>query len=164
MDGCLAKPGSSMDYQFDLMSNRTSIQRDGATPEPQAYDATQQLTQTVTNGSTVTMLYDNNGNRTSPNGTYASNKLNQYTVFAGIVPGYDDNGNLKSYNGWAYTYDAQNRLKTVKQGETLVEQFWYDGLNRVISRSLNGAVTFNVYDAWNWECPNRVRSWDCREW
>ena len=110
MDGCLAKPGSSMDYQFDLMSNRTSIQRDGATPEPQAYDAIQQLTQTVTDGGAVTMAYDNNGNRTSTNGGYVSNNLNQYTVFAGIGATYDGNGNLASYDGWSYSYDAQNRL------------------------------------------------------
>jgi hypothetical protein len=63
------------------MSNRTSIQRDGGAPEAQVYDATQQLTQTVTNGSAVTMAYDNNGSRTttSGGGGYASNILNQYT-------------------------------------------------------------------------------------
>jgi hypothetical protein len=53
------------------------------------------------------MAYDNNGNRTSPNGGYTSNNLNQYTMFAGIGATYDGNGNLASYNGWSYSYDAQ---------------------------------------------------------
>jgi YD repeat-containing protein len=99
----------------------------------------------------VTMIYDNNGNRTSPNGdgSYASNHLNQYTKFNGIVPGYDNNGNVKEYDGWTYEYDAQNRLKAVKHGATIVEQFWYDGLNRIITKNLNGNVTYHVYDAWN---------------
>jgi YD repeat-containing protein len=99
----------SFNYQFDARSNRTSIQRDGATPEVQAYDATQQLTQTVTNGSAVTMVYDNNGNRTSTNGLggYASDNLNQYTMFKWIGATYDTNGNLETYDGWKYTYDVQ---------------------------------------------------------
>jgi RHS repeat-associated protein len=123
--------------------------RDGGTAEAQAYDATQQLTQTVTNGSAVTMAYDNNGNRTSPNGDYTSNNLNQYTLFAGIGACYDGNGNLKSYDGWTYEYDAQNRLKTVKHGLVTIEQFWYDGLNRIVTKNLTGNVTYHVYDAWN---------------
>jgi hypothetical protein len=105
----------------------------------------------VTNGSNVTMTYDNNGNRKTTNGSssYASNYLNQYTVFAGIGATYDDNGNLASYDGWSYSYDAQNRLKVVQHGTAIVEQFWYDGLNRIITRNLNGNTTYHVYDAWN---------------
>ena len=142
-----------LDYQFDWMSNRTSIQRDGGTTEAQAYDATQELTQTVENGNTVSLSYDNNGNRKSPNGdnSYISNNLNQYTVFNGVGVGYDGNGNLNSYhgilasyNGWTYSYDAQNRLKVIQHGSTIVEQFWYDGLNRIVTRNLKGNVTYNV--------------------
>jgi hypothetical protein len=60
---------------------------------------------------------------------------------------YDANGNLASYNGWTYSYDAQNRLKTVKQGATTMAQYWYDGLNRQITRKISGgAPTFNVWD------------------
>jgi hypothetical protein len=70
-------------------------------------------------------------------------------VFNGIGVSYDFNGNLQTYNGWTYTYDAQNRLKMVKHGLTIVERFWYYGLNRVITKNLNGNVTFHVYDAWN---------------
>jgi hypothetical protein len=43
--------------------------------------------------------------------------------------------------------DAQNRLKTVKHRQVIVKQFWYDGLNQIIPKNLNGNVTFHGYDA-----------------
>jgi YD repeat-containing protein len=89
--------------------------------------------------------------RPSLNGgtVYASNNLNQYTTLNGIGVAYDRNGNLKSYNGWSYTYDAQNRLKTVLQGTTTVAQYWYNGLNRRITQNMNNVLTFHVWDGWN---------------
>ena len=75
--------------------------------------------------------------------------MNRCTTFNGLGATYDLNGNLKTYNGWTYTYDAQNRLTTVKQGTTTVAQYWYDGLNRQITRNMNGAITFHVWDGWN---------------
>jgi RHS repeat-associated protein len=56
---------------------------------------------------------------------------------------------LPRIRGWTYTYDAQNRLTTVKQGTTTMAQYWYDGLNRQITRNVNGAITFHVWDGWN---------------
>jgi RHS repeat-associated protein len=76
--------------------------------------------------------------------------LNQFSIFNGLGATYDANGNLASYNGWTYSYDAQNHLTTVKQGTTTVATYWYDGLNRQIRQTLNGgSPTFNVWDGWN---------------
>jgi RHS repeat-associated protein len=72
------------------------------------------------------------------------------STFNNLAASYDINGNLASYNNWTYSYDAQNRLKTVKQGATTMAQYWYDGLNRQITRKISGgAPTFNVWDGWN---------------
>jgi RHS repeat-associated protein len=63
---------------------------------------------------------------------------------------YDANGNLKSYNGWSYTYDAQNRLTKAMGAYTVL--FAYDGKNRQIMRSINAGgntvVRFSVWDGW----------------
>ncbi len=64
--------------------------------------------------------------------------MNQPTD-AGI--GYDDhdgmgvahpgNGNLISYSGFTYTYDAQNRLRHAENTSSgTMAGFYYDGLNR----------------------------------
>jgi YD repeat-containing protein len=79
----------------------------------------QQATTSKIDGNTTTFGYDANGNRTGTG--FAVNNLNQYTSFAAFGATYDANGNLSTYNGWTYTYDAQNRLDTVKQGYAVIE-------------------------------------------
>ncbi len=97
------------------------------------------------------------GNRTSLaviGGTttaYAgANNLNQYPTVGGLGATYDGNGNLKTYNGWSYTYDAMNRLTAAVKG-TASANFWYDGFNRICTWQQNGSATarFNVYDGWD---------------
>jgi RHS repeat-associated protein len=64
---------------------------------------------------------------------------------AGI--GYDGNGNLTHYKGWAYAYDAQNRLTGATNGAHTAE-FSYDAKNRQIKRTIDGVTRFNVWDDW----------------
>jgi hypothetical protein len=54
-----------------------------------------------------------------------------------VAPGYDRNGNLISYKGWSYSYDAQNRLTSASNG-IHTALFHYDGKNRQIMRSIDG--------------------------
>jgi len=52
--------------------------------------------------------------------SYTANGLNQYTDVAGVTPVYDANGNITTdHRGWDYTYDAENRLRTIKNGAAL---------------------------------------------
>ncbi|MEN3368002.1 MAG: hypothetical protein V7609_145 [Verrucomicrobiota bacterium] len=142
----------TLDYQYNAMSSLTSVQRESGPPDTFGYDQAQQLTSTALSGPSTSFDYDANGNRTSMNGggTYTPNGLNQFSTFNGQGVTYDANGNLASFNGWTYSYDAQNRLKTVSQGGTTMAQYWYDGLNRQITRNLNGAgITFHIWDGWN---------------
>jgi RHS repeat-associated protein len=62
--------------------------------------------------------------------------------------GYDANGNLKSYKGRTYTYDAQNRLTSASNNGTQIASFRYDGKNRQIARNINGVIRINVWDGW----------------
>ncbi len=140
----------TFDYGYDVMNDRNSIQQDGGTPEAEAYDLSEQSTTETINGTPTTFDYDVNGNRTGVNGggTYSTNNLNQYKTFNGTAVSYDANGNLWTYNGWTYLYDAQNRMTSASNGSTS-ETFKYDGLSRQISHTLNAATTYNVWDGWN---------------
>jgi hypothetical protein len=70
------------------------------------------------------------------------------TVFSPLAQNgaveYDPNGNMTHYDGWIYTYDAQNRLLSAMKPGT-VALFAYDGKNRQIMRSINGTVTYSVW-------------------
>lgn len=149
------------DYGYNTVNDITVVQRDSNLGDGFNYDLTQQTTEYRQNGTvnwgtgTVTAGTDNNlqfdgcGNRTVLNATpQAYNNMNQPT---GGTFNYDNEGCLLSYNGWTYTYDAQNRLTNVTNvpNGTTTAQFYYDGKNRQIARSINGAPpTFSVWDDW----------------
>jgi len=73
----------------------------------------------------MTLGYDFSGNRNqvTTNGVtknWTVNHVNEYTAAdAGAVQS-DVKGNVQSYNGWSYSYDAQNRLRLAQgDGKTL---------------------------------------------
>jgi RHS repeat-associated protein len=154
--------------RVDAMGRRIFERRDFAPTDGYQYDPSDELTSykrdgTLNGDGTVSasfwnstgLIYDNNGNRTEMNGgatgtiTYAHNTLNQYDSVSSMGSlDYDGKGNLASADGWTYTYDAQNRLTTM-QGAGMTISMTYDPLNRVITRNVNGAVSQNVWDAWN---------------
>jgi RHS repeat-associated protein len=80
-------------------------------------------------------------------GGTGANLMTVDSVQSGITPAYDANGNLTTYKGWSYTYDAQNRLTSASNG-TISAEFYYDGKNRQIARRIGGVVRFNVWDNW----------------
>ena len=106
--------------------------------------------------NTHTLSLDASGNRTSTvdnvtTTSYTRNNLNQYSAVSGLAnPTYDGNGNLKTYNGWSYTYDAMNRLTAAVNGSAGAN-FWYDGLGRICTWQQNGPTNarFNVWDGWD---------------
>lgn len=164
--------GSSpkFNYGYDEMSRRVYEQRDGLATAADGfgYDANSELisfirdgtlsggTVTGTTANTHTLAYDASGNRrtaidsgvTTNYGT--ANNLNQYPVVGSLLATYDGNGNLKTYNGWTYTYDAMNRLTSALKTGTSA-YFWYDGFNRICTWQSTGGpgVRFNVWDGWN---------------
>ncbi len=152
------------EYGYDNLNRRTFVIRDGDRGDVYAYDATSQVTEVqyeVTDpagnpgdpGKTVTYDWDAAGNRTTvtDNGSptlYTPNALNQYTHVGGLALPYDANGNLKTLDGWTYTYDAQSRLTKATNGSTTVA-FAYDPRNRCVQQTFGGKTTFFYYDNWN---------------
>jgi len=148
------------DYAYNSVNDILAVQRDSGLGDGYTYDLTQEIlgyaqngtvnlnAGTVTNPATNTNLtFDGCGNQKSVNGagTFAVDYLNQYTTFNGLPMSYDHDGDVQTYNGSSYTYDAQNRLIHESNGTT-VAVFYYDGLNRQIARSINGAATFSVWE------------------
>jgi RHS repeat-associated protein len=96
---------------------------------------------------------------TTTSTTYAPVDLNQYSSIT--VNGtahslsWDTNFNLKNYNGWAYAYDAENRLISVS-GNGHSATFTYDAVGRCVKRVIDqGTPTVYTYDQWT-----PVAEWD----
>lgn len=63
-------------------------------------------------------------------------------------PTYDQEHNLTSYNGSDFAYDWDHHLFSATNGTSDIESR-YDGLGRCVSRTVNGTVTYIIYDGWN---------------
>ena len=71
---------------------------------------------------------------TDVSGNIATQVVN-VTVMSGqpVSIGYDANGNQTTHNGWAMTYDRENRLTEARSQESVVS-YTYDPLGRLIRR------------------------------
>lgn len=104
--------------------------------------------------STTLYGWDAVGNRSTVtnNGTavnYTTNQLNQYNAVGSRPLTYNGNGDLKTMDGWTYTYDAQDRLIKAEKGSTVII-LSYDPRNRCVKRVINnGAGYLFYYDNWN---------------
>lgn len=96
-----------------------------------------------------------NWNSTTKNGTTTSrtnNAQNQIVTAGSATLNYDQNGNtLKDEQGQQYTYDAWNRLKSVKDasGNTLAS-YTYDAKGRRATET-HGSTTTALYYDQNWQ-------------
>jgi RHS repeat-associated protein len=85
--------------------------------------------------------------------------LNQYTSITvngtNRTVSWDTNFNLTAYNGWAYAYDAENRLTSVS-GNGHTATFTYDAIGRCVKRTIdNQTPIVYTYDQWT-----PVAEWD----
>ena len=72
--------------------------------------------------------------------TYEVDGLNQYTSLNGKIFSHDDNGNLTSDGERTFTYDIENRLKTVT-GNGQNASLKYDPLGRLYEYTASGQTT-----------------------
>ncbi|MBM4309920.1 MAG: hypothetical protein FJ119_03090, partial [Deltaproteobacteria bacterium] len=182
---------SQYDYAYDSMGRRTSVQNSGSAFAQAAfnlygYNSRSELTgssrytgtdtgdtTSPVNAEARSYLYDHIGNRESATEaltkqiTYDPNPLNQYTQISSNVgwvkpTEYDYDGNLLTYDGASYTWDAENRLIAVEPqtpvpGNRKVE-FTYDYMSRRVQKQVfdyadgfwvAAADTRFLYDGWN---------------
>ncbi len=155
---------AKFNYGYDEANRRTYVQYDNAKGDVYSYDPVDQVTGVkydVTNPAgvpgtsarNVTYDYDPVGNRTATTDNavptaFSTNSLNQYTVVGAKPLTHSANGNLQTFDGWTYTYDAQNRLIKSQKAATIVE-FHYDPANRCVKRMMNATATYLHYDQWN---------------
>ncbi len=133
-------------FDYDLADQATAVQLNVAHPES-------------TPVGNQTIIYDPNGNcqwfaLPGTNKHYDPiNNLGQYVsrTMGGNTTNvtYDSKGNMTiGFDASTYQYDAQSRLTSTTKGSTTMT-FTYDGLNRQVSRSVNGGTpTFSVWDGW----------------
>jgi len=133
-------------YAYDDNDNRSQVlEANGATSSDRryCYDGLNRLRARQTGSACTTTTgdetytYDDPGNRlTAPASTYTydstTGQLTGCSPSCGTVSS-DSAGNLKQFNGWAYEYDAQNRLvrackaATCSTGSPDKVEFSYDG-------------------------------------
>jgi RHS repeat-associated protein len=150
-------------YTYDRDSNVTSKENLVAWHAPlvhsdfyeaYTYDGLNRLTATDRyNGTAADQAFtlDGNGNITSlsTNGTAVSrtsNDFNQLTGVGGATLAYDANGSMTTDDqGHTLTYDAWNRLVSVKNGGTTLATYAYDGAGRRVKATASGATTDSYF-------------------
>jgi RHS repeat-associated protein len=136
--------GATLTYGYDLANRLTEL----TNPGPTAGQG--HLAGAPYNWSTYVLDPVGNRNQVVTNGVatnYAANNLNQYTSIGTLTSTYDSKGNLSSYSGWTFAYDAENHLISASNGSTTIAWF-YDGLGRCVTRSVNGVAVRYVYEGW----------------
>jgi len=99
--------------------------------------------------------YDSTGNRQTMT-TAVESDLYSYVAGSNRLDGiigsnpaiytYDAHGNMTGNGVFSFTYDQANRLAGVWDGEVLVAEYGYDGLNRRVKKTVEGMIIFYHYD------------------
>ncbi|HEY7418997.1 MAG TPA: RHS repeat-associated core domain-containing protein, partial [Ktedonobacteraceae bacterium] len=166
----------SYSYQYDLQGNQTQIMEDSTTTTYQ-YDQLNQLT-TVTQGATsITYKYDANGNRVSMKNGSSTTTYTYDTADVNLLSKTDPNGKVTNYtydlvNGKSngnliksvydpggtghanqttnYTYDTNNRLKTMQLPNGTLITYAYDADGNRVSKAVTvGSTTTTVLDVYS---------------
>lgn len=138
----LLHPNRSEAYTYDAINQLIGFKKGEMTTSveiPNPMRQIQYVLDAVGNHSTVT----EDGQTT----TYTANNRNAYIAVSGAsnyTPHYDANGNLSQDNQYSYTYDFDNHLISVDNGNTAT--YTYDALGRRI-RKQAGAAVVNYYYA-----------------
>ncbi len=78
--------------------------------------------------------------------SHTANRLTQSTGSEAKVYSYDGHGNIVSDGTKTFVYNQNNRLVQVKQGETVLGEYFYDAFGRRVKKIVSGIVTVYHYD------------------
>ena len=159
-------------YTLNDKNQRTSATLPDGNKWNYTYDVMGQLTgavkQDTANNPLVNMnyFYDLIGNRTSATEnsattTYASNLVNQYTAVNAVVPVYDLDGNMTNYNGWAYTYNGENRLIVAENAAAGVRvEADYDYMGRRLFKKVYNNNTLTKHSLFVYDGFKQIAEFD----
>jgi RHS repeat-associated protein len=142
-------------YTLNDKDQRTAATLENGDNWAYTYDTLGQLTGALKKDSqdntlnNMSYAFDLIGNRTAAtedaaNWTYASNLLNQYTQVNALLPTYDADGNMLTWNGWTYTWNGENRLVCAESDDTKVEMS-YDYMGRRFEKKVYTKGLLNLY-------------------
>jgi len=119
-----------------------------------AFNGRSEVTYAALGTNAYSYAFDGIGNRTcssvnSVDTVYTVNNLNQYTSVNAVTPQYDADGNLTSYGGWTYTYNAENRMTSASYNSVAVASYVYDYRNRCVRETTENMTRHFVWDRWN---------------
>lgn len=159
-------------YTLNDKNQRTSATLPDDNKWNYTYDVMGQLTgavkQDTANNSLANMnyFYDLIGNRTSATEnsattTYTSNLVNQYTAVNAVVPVYDLDGNMTSYNGWTYTYNGENRLIVTENSAIGVRvEADYDYMGRRLFKKVYNNNTLTKHSVFVYDGFKQIAEFD----
>ncbi|MCF7838507.1 MAG: hypothetical protein K9N49_07735 [Candidatus Marinimicrobia bacterium] len=153
---------STFAYTNDELARRTLRVDNAAVTNAFAYNVRSEVIEALLGLDQYDYAYDPIGNRewTRMNANtnwYTANELNQYTVISNgipVEPTYDADGNmLEMGNGWTSTWDGENRLIEMVNGDARLV-FTYDYMSRRVRKRVYDGLTKTqdrayVYDGWN---------------
>jgi RHS repeat-associated protein len=161
---------SSFTYDNDAVGRRTKRVDNASITNSFDYNIRSEVIEALMGTNTYGYAYDPIGNRLSEvrdlmsevsTNLYTANALNQYSVISNfssqvssLIPQYDADGNMVSYNGWTFTWNGENRLIAASNATTVVENAYDYMGRRIIKTTKNQAQgttnqTQFVYDGWN---------------
>ena len=150
---------SQFDYENDAVGRRTKRTDIGSTTNTFGYNIRSELIEAVMGTNNLAYQYDQIGNRewtrmNANTNSYWVNELNQYSAISNhqtqiaSTPTYDNDGNMTSYNGWSFSWDAENRLIVASNGSLVLENT-YDYMSRRVQKTVGSTTHHYLYDAWN---------------
>ena len=143
--------GNKWNYTYDVMGQLTGAVKQDTANNPLA---------------NMNYFYDLIGNRTSATEnsattTYTSNIVNQYTAVNAIVPVYDLDGNMTSYNGWTYTYNGENRLIVAENAAAGVRiEADYDYMGRRLFKKVYNNNTLTKHSVFVYDGFKQIAEFD----
>ncbi|MFC5193745.1 RHS repeat-associated core domain-containing protein [Bizionia hallyeonensis] len=134
--------GLDINYNYDNNGNVTSVQVENNEDEDFWYDNDNNLTQyRDENGHSTYFNYDGNSNLTSIQDALGNSIYLNYDSFGQVTSITNQEGITVNY-----TYENDGAVSTINAPENLTSSFGYDGINRLLSQTINGQTSSFSYD------------------